>query len=121
MSTLEFNQTLLQLESYLKAFAFTFTRNEEDAKDLTQETILKAFTYRNKYTPHTNFKAWVFTIMRNIFINGYRRKAKAKTIFDHSNENYLLSNSGENPDNPENQPIMDFADQNHEPLYAYAY
>ena len=93
MSTLEFNDALIRLESYLKSFAMTFTRNEEDAKDLTQETMLKAISYQTYYTPQTNFKAWVFTIMRNIFINQYRRKVKSGTIFDHSKDLYMLSNA----------------------------
>ena len=95
MSTLEFNEALIRLETYLKSFAITFTRNEEDAKDLTQETMLKAISYRDYYTPQTNFKAWVFTIMRNIFINQYRRKVKSGTIFDHSKDLHLLSNAGD--------------------------
>lgn len=102
MSTVEFNQALTDVESYLKSFAFTFTRNEEDAKDLTQETLLKAFTYRTYYTPQTNFKAWVFTIMRNIFINNYRRKVKANTIFDYSKETYMLNNASSNHESPDN-------------------
>jgi RNA polymerase sigma factor (sigma-70 family) len=93
MSTIEFNDSLISLESYLKSFAMTFTRNREDANDLTQETMLKAISYRDYYTPQTNFKAWVFTIMRNIFINQYRRKVKSGTIFDHSADLFLLSNA----------------------------
>jgi len=81
MSTLEFNDALIGIENNLKSFALSFTRNKEDASDLTQETMLKAIVYRNYYTPQTNFKAWVFTIMRNLFINQYRRKSKSKTIF----------------------------------------
>lgn len=95
MSTLEFNDALIRLESYLKSFAMTYTRNEEDAKDLTQETLLKAIHYRDYYTPQTNFKAWVFTIMRNIFINQYRRKVKSGTIFDHSKDLFMLSNASD--------------------------
>ncbi len=102
MSTLEFNTALIDLESYLKSFAFQFTRNEDDAKDLTQETMMKAFIYRTYYTPKTNFKAWVFTIMRNIFINQYRRKVKAGTIFDHSKDSYLLNQPTSNGNNPAN-------------------
>ena len=60
MSTLEFNEALVGLENNLTSFALSFTRNQEDAKDLKQETMLKAITYRNYYTPQTNFKAWVF-------------------------------------------------------------
>ena len=93
MSTLEFNEALIGLENNLTSFAMSFTRNHEDAKDLTQETMLKAITYRNYYTPQTNFKAWVFTIMRNLFINQYRRKVKSGAIFDHSKESFLVSNT----------------------------
>ena len=91
MSTVEFNEALIGMESNLHSFAMNFTRNNEDAKDLTQETMLKAITYRNYYTPQTNFRAWVFTIMRNIFINQYRRKVKSGTIFDNSKDLYLLN------------------------------
>ena len=62
MSTLEFNDTLIRLENNLISFAKSFTRNEEDARDLTQETMLKALVYRNYYTPQTNFKAWVLLL-----------------------------------------------------------
>lgn len=102
MSTVEFNDTLTGLESYLMAFAMNYTKNVEDAKDLTQETMLKAIRYRTYYTPKTNFKAWVFTIMRNIFINQYRRKVKSGTIFDNSTDLYLLNNSTEKRDSPYN-------------------
>jgi RNA polymerase sigma factor (sigma-70 family) len=96
MSTIEFNQTLLSLEDNLKMFAYSFTRNEEEAKDLTQETLLKAFRYKKQYKPKTNFKAWVFTIMRNQFINEYRKKSRSKTIFDNSTESYLLNSHTDN-------------------------
>jgi RNA polymerase sigma factor (sigma-70 family) len=91
MSTIEFNEALIGMEGNLQSFALNFTRNNEDARDLTQETMLKAITYRNYYTPQTNFRAWVFTIMRNIFINQYRRRVKSGTIFDHSKDLYLLN------------------------------
>jgi RNA polymerase sigma-70 factor (ECF subfamily) len=81
------------MEGNLQSFALNFTRNNEDARDLTQETMLKAITYRNYYTPQTNFRAWVFTIMRNIFINQYRRRVKSGTIFDHSKDLYLLNST----------------------------
>jgi RNA polymerase sigma-70 factor (ECF subfamily) len=51
MSTIEFNEALIGLENNLQSFALSFTRNREDARDLTQETMLKAITYRNYYTP----------------------------------------------------------------------
>lgn len=124
MSTAEFNDSLIRLESYLKSFAMTFTRNQEDANDLTQETILKAISYRNYYTPQTNFKAWVFTIMRNIFINQYRRKVKSGTIFDHSADLFLLNNTGDRINSTDNyllgkelkQTIRQLADEYKQPF-----
>ena len=86
MSTLEFNQALVDLEYSLRFFAMNFTKNKADAQDLTQETMLKALSYKEYYAPQTNFKAWVFTIMRNTFINQYRRKVKSRSIFDSSKE-----------------------------------
>ncbi len=100
MSTLEFNEALIGIENNLQSFAMSFTRNREDARDLTQETMLKAITYRSYYTPQTNFKAWVFTIMRNIFINQYRRNVKSRTIFDGSKDLFLISNSAGHEETP---------------------
>ena len=103
MSTIEFNEALMDIENNLKSFALGFTRNMEDAKDLTQDTMLKAINYKSYYTPQTNFKAWVFTIMRNIFINQYRRKVKSGTIFDNSKELYLITNSKGHEQTPVSQ------------------
>src|SRR5437764_4098863 len=50
------------------------TRNSEDAEDLVQETYLKAYKYYDKFEEGTNFKAWLFKIMKNTFINNYRKK-----------------------------------------------
>lgn len=94
MSTVEFNQLLLHNADFLKPFAINLTRDSEAANDLFQETLYKALANREKYNAGTNIKAWLFTIMRNIFINNYRRKAKQKTIFDHSDNDYLLNNAG---------------------------
>jgi len=94
MSTLEFTNALLELEGHLNSFAMTFTKSSDDAKDLTQETFLKAITYKKQYKPKTNFKAWTFTIMRNIFINQYRRKVKYNSIFDLSKDFYLINHQG---------------------------
>lgn len=69
------------------------TKNQDDAKDLFQETAFRALTNRDKFSPGTNFKAWSFTIMKNIFINNYRKKMKANTIMD-STDNMYYINSG---------------------------
>ena len=102
MGTIEFNNTLTGLESYLMAFAMNYTKNVEDAQDLTQETMLKAIRYRDYYTPKTNFKAWVFTIMKNIFINQYRRRVKSGMIFDNTEDLFLINNNSEDRNSPEN-------------------
>lgn len=94
MSTVEFNQLLLHNADFLKPFAINLTRDSEAANDLFQETLYKALANKDKYNAGTNIKAWLFTIMRNIFINNYRRKAKQKTIFDNSANDYLLNNAG---------------------------
>lgn len=82
MSTQEFNSLVLNNADGLKPFAITLTKDNEIAKDLCQETLCKAFTYRDKYEPGTNIKAWLFTIMRNIFINDYRRNNRKKLVMD---------------------------------------
>jgi len=93
MSTLEFNQLLVNNAEFLKPFAITLTRDTEAAKDLFQETLYRAISNKDKYNVGTNIKAWLYTIMRNIFINNYRRKAKQNTIFDSSPNEFLLNSS----------------------------
>ena len=91
MSSSEFNQMLLSNADFLKPFAVNLTRDTEAANDLYQETLYKALANQEKYNAGTNIKAWLFTIMRNIFINNYRRKAKQKTIFDNTPNDYLIN------------------------------
>ena len=67
----------------LYTFAFHLTLNEEDANDLVQETYLKAFRFIEKYHEGTNAKAWLFKILKNAFINQYRRKSKQPTRVDY--------------------------------------
>ena len=90
MSKLEFNQLLLNNADFLKPFAVNLTRDSEAAKDLYQETLFKAIANKEKYNVGTNIKAWLFTIMRNIFINDYRRKSRQQTIFDSTQNDFLL-------------------------------
>ncbi len=91
MTTIEFNHMLTNNTEFLKPFAITLTRDNEQAKDLFQETLYRALANREKYNPGTNIKAWLYTIMRNIFINNYRRKAKQNTIFDSTPNEFLLN------------------------------
>lgn len=59
---------------YLKNVALSFTKSEAAAEDLLQDTIVRIWSYQEKFTMGTNFKAWSSVIMRNIFINGYRKQ-----------------------------------------------
>lgn len=91
MAAIEFNQMLVNNAEFLKPFAITLTRDSETAKDLFQETLYRALANKDKYNVGTNIKAWLYTIMRNIFINNYRRRAKQNTIFDSTPNDYLIN------------------------------
>ncbi len=93
MRPVEFDQLLVNNTEFLKPFAITLTRDNETAKDLLQETMFRALANRDKYNVGTNIKAWLYTIMRNIFINNYRRKAKQNTIFDNTPNDFLLDHN----------------------------
>ena len=71
MTALEFNSRLSNMYGSLELFTKKFTRDPDEAADLIQETLFKAFKYKDKFKQDTNLKAWLFTIMRNIFINDY--------------------------------------------------
>ncbi len=93
MTALEFYNNFDKMTPVLNSFAYNLTKSIEDAKDLYQETAFRAMTNREKFRVGTNFKAWLFTIMKNIFINNYRKKVKANTIMDSTDNNYYI-NSG---------------------------
>jgi len=106
MSTLEFDNKFDGLTDSLNAFAYNLTKNTEDARDLYQETAIRAITNRDKFRPDTNFKAWTFTIMKNIFINNYRKKIKANTIIDSTDNLYFINSGGSLIDNDANRNIL---------------
>lgn len=93
MTTVEFNYKLTGMHKHLEYFAKKLTNNDDDAQDLLQETFLKALIFKDKFVESTNLKAWLFTIMKNIFINNYRRNVRAKTIIDTTDNLYHLNNS----------------------------
>jgi RNA polymerase sigma factor (sigma-70 family) len=101
METQDFNSQLTSLQDNLKYFAKSLTQNDEEANDLVQDTFLKALTYRDKFEQNTNLKAWTYTIMKNTFINNYRRNAKVGMVIDNTADLYYL-NAGKNSD--ENNP-----------------
>lgn len=106
MSTLEFNSKFDALTSSLNAFAYNLTKNQEDAKDLYQETAFRAITNKEKFRPGTNFKAWLFTIMKNIFINNYRKKVKKNTIIDTTDNMYFINSGATRVDNDAGRNIL---------------
>lgn len=93
MSTTDFSSKLYTLSPMLTGFAYNLTKNSEDAKDLYQETAFRALANQEKFQDGTNFKAWTFTIMKNIFINNYRKKVKSNTILDNTENQFLLNSA----------------------------
>lgn len=106
MSQVEFYSRFDKLSTLLQSFAYNLTKNTEDAKDLFQETAFRAMTNRDKFRPGTNLKAWLFTIMKNIFINNYRKKVKANTIMDSTDNLYYLNSGKQSISNGAESNIM---------------
>jgi RNA polymerase sigma-70 factor (ECF subfamily) len=91
MTQYEFNNNLIEMKTNLQRFAMSLTSDRDTALDLVQDTYLKAITYKDKFVDFTNLKAWVFTIMKNTFINNYRRNVKENTIIDGTQDLYYLN------------------------------
>lgn len=81
---------LLAIQGNLLNYAYSLTSDRDRAYDLLQDTTLKALDSESKYTPGTNFTGWVFTIMRNLFINSYRRMTRSVVDVDRSDDLYML-------------------------------
>jgi RNA polymerase sigma factor (sigma-70 family) len=91
MSSLEFHHQITSLRPMLQLLSRRFTTDRDESLDLVQDTILKALTYRSKFRDDTNLKGWLFTIMRNTFINNYRRLQRTKTTNDTSKNLHVLN------------------------------
>lgn len=91
MASAKFQSSLMSLQANMLNFAYMLTSNRDDAYDLLQDTTLKALDNEDKYAEGTNLKGWVFTIMRNIFINNYRRVSRAATVIDTTDNQYLIN------------------------------
>ena len=91
MANKEFESKLMSLQGNLLNFAYMLTSDRDNAYDLLQDTTLKALDNESKYVDNTNFKGWVFTIMRNIFINNYRRSVRSQTVVDQTEDLYHLN------------------------------
>ncbi len=86
-----FRKNLISLQSNLMNFAYQLTSDREAAADLLQDTTLKALDNEDKFTADSNFKGWVMTIMRNIFINNYRKTVRQATLIDTTDDLYHIN------------------------------
>ena len=93
MSTKEFNTSVIDCTIFLKRYALSLERNLNNAEDLLQETILRALMNKDKIYENTNMKAWLYTIMKNVFINNYRRNKKIRTIMEINDYKNVKSDS----------------------------
>ena len=102
MNALQFQKKLLSLQENMMNFALTLTANRNDAQDLMQDTTLKVLDNQEKFVDNVNFKGWVLTIMRNIFINNYHKIVRTQTVVDQDIDLYnldIMNDSGfDNPD-----------------------
>jgi RNA polymerase sigma-70 factor (ECF subfamily) len=91
MNSTQFQERILGIQDNMFNFAMILTGNRSDANDLLQDTILKALGNQEKYVDNVNFKGWILTIMRNIFINNYRKVVRSQTIIDQTEDLYHLN------------------------------
>ncbi len=84
MTNAEFQSLIINMKAPMRAFALNLTRDRDDALDLVQETYVRALSNQDKFHEGTNLKAWLLTIMKNIFINNYRKASRQQTIVDTS-------------------------------------
>ena len=93
MTTIDFSTELFRYDQVLRPFAYNLVKNKEECEDLIQDTFYRALANKDKFMEGTNIKAWLFTIMKNIFINNYRKNQKRNTITDTSENQYLLNST----------------------------
>ena len=113
MTTIEFNNNIVLNMPTLERQAFKFTVNQEDANDLIQDTIYKAFKYKTKFRKETNFSGWLYTIMRNTFLNNYRKKTKIQVFGDETSENFFINQT------LTNQPISPDQEMYYKELFTH--
>lgn len=99
MTAIEFNTALVAQQQGLKNFALSLTSDREEAQDLLQDTFMKALLYKDKFVQSTNLKAWLYMIMKNTFINAYRRSVKTREIMSRSKDVSSLGISKNNQKN----------------------
>ena len=90
MNALQFRKKLLSMQENMMNFALMLTANRDDAQDLLQDTTLKVLDNQEKFVDNINFKGWVLTVMRNIFINNYHKIVRTQTGVDQGVDLYNL-------------------------------
>ena len=93
MTSMEFSAHLSEQSPSLRPYALKLTRDTDEANDLVQETMLKAFSNKDKFERGTNLKAWLFTIMRNTFITNYQRVNRRNTFIDTTENLHYINSS----------------------------
>lgn len=111
MTTAEFKKRVIEVVDHLRPIALNLTRDENDANDLAQETMYKALSNQEKFKTGTNLQAWLYTIMKNIFINDYRRQRKRGAIINNT-ENYQGLETAEKEWTNEGEQSMNMQDIN---------
>lgn len=96
-----FKSAVLAMQTNLFSFALKLTLNREEARDLVQDTTLKALNNEDKFVEDSNFKGWILTIMRNIFINNYRRVNRENTVIDVSDDSFQINSTADSIQTPE--------------------
>ena len=102
MNALQFRKKLLSMQENMMNFALMLTANRDDAQDLLQDTTLKVLNNQEKFVDNINFKGWVLTVMRNIFINNYHKVIRTQSVLDQGVDLYnidVINDSGfDSPD-----------------------
>ena len=79
---LDFNHQLFTFKDSLQKFAYYYTKDEEEAADLVQDTLLKAIRYAKRFEEGSNLKSWLFTILKNTFLNDYKKRGRLKCYME---------------------------------------
>ncbi len=111
MSTSEFGEIIDREQEFLNQLALKLTKQRDDANDLIQDTYYKALKNKDKFTAGTNLKGWLYTIMKNTFINNYRKKKQQNTFVDETESQFFLNSKEADTDsrtdvNVDNEYIM---------------
>jgi len=93
ISSFQSEADITQYERMLRPFAFNLTQSREESEDLIQDTFCRALANQDKFSEGSNIKGWLFTIMRNIFINNYRKKQRGHAVLDSSENQFLLNST----------------------------